>query len=123
MMKKCFIMNDPLDDIILAALLVYPKIKAEIYYDPSMSLEKNEFGATFFPDDGFTPIVYLNPYLQMAQLPEILAHELAHIEAGYDAQHGPRWEEAFSKIQERYLWVIKQQQSKRKDIWQKRIVQ
>ena len=55
-------------------------------------------GMTVFPDDGSTPIVWLNIEVPMAYLPTVLAEELAHAVVGADAGHGTEFERVMEEL-------------------------
>lgn len=55
-------------------------------------------GFTLFPDDGSYPVIYVSAELPFKDVVEIVAHEMAHVIAGQDAEHDETWEQAFSDI-------------------------
>jgi len=57
-------------------------------------------GETFFPDDDSTPIISINGKLKrgVQGTLDILAHELAHVVAGTEAEHGPEWKTAYGDL-------------------------
>ena len=65
-----------------------------------------EWGLTFWPDDNSGVIVEISSHLKVMHIPEVLAHELAHVISGYDAGHGERWKDVFDKIHEKYCEII-----------------
>lgn len=62
-------------------------------------------GETFWPDDGSPPEVWISATLSrgVQGTLDILAHELAHVVAGFDAGHGPAWTEVYNSIYEACL--------------------
>lgn len=60
------------------------------------------WGETCFPEDGSMPIISIDIDLPMRHATEILAHEMAHVAAGFDADHGPAWEAAFDALHAEY---------------------
>ena len=54
-----------------------------------------------FPDDGSVPLRELGGLIPAEAVPEILAHELAHIVTVGD-EHGPEWKKAFEAIYSKY---------------------
>lgn len=62
---------------------------------------KPVLGTTDFLDDG-SIVVLIDCNLKVCDAVEILAHELAHVAAGMDADHGPEWEKAFDAIYDKY---------------------
>jgi len=97
------ICNDPFRIVLQAFEELYPDKFAYIQYDHTLDYDKNEFGYTEFPEngDGY-PLVGINPKLSVQDAVEVLAHELAHVAAGYSSGHGAEWEEAFDKIHHKY---------------------
>ena len=65
-------------------------------------LFRKKYGMTFFPDNGSDPIIQLDCNLSVKDAVEVLAHELAHVIAGIDKNHGKEWEDIFSEIHELY---------------------
>ena len=61
---------------------------------------KEPKGETFFPDDGSTPVISINGRLKrgVQGTLDILAHELAHVAAGTEAEHGPEWKKAYGEM-------------------------
>lgn len=58
-------------------------------------------GCTTFPDDGTLPLIEVAGHIPAEAVPEILAHELAHIVTVGD-EHGPEWKKAFEAIYSKY---------------------
>ena len=56
-------------------------------------------GVTLFPDSA-SPIILLDATLRrgVQGTLDILAHELAHVVAGLDAEHGDAWKAAYARI-------------------------
>lgn len=73
-------------------------------------VRRKGFGSTTFPDDGI-PLIDINPELTVCNAVEILAHELAHVIAGADAEHGRQWNSVFDEINERYNGLMSKPQS------------
>ena len=59
------------------------------------------FGRTGF-EVGRPPLIELNANEPVVIQTETFAHELAHAAAGFEAEHGKEWREAFDKIRDRY---------------------
>ena len=57
---------------------------------------------TFSTDPDERPLVEISGQLPLVHVPEILAHELAHVATGQLTEHGPEWEAAFEAIQKKY---------------------
>ncbi|AZS16463.1 ImmA/IrrE family metallo-endopeptidase [Paenibacillus lutimineralis] len=109
-----YIDNDIFSAVTVAAKGLYPELDALIHWDPTLSgddlkdkfsraitFKKPEFGYTFFPDDGGTPVVGVSPHIKVTAAAEVLAHELAHVVAGKEAGHGREWSDAFDAIHKR----------------------
>lgn len=66
-------------------------------------LQKQEggWGRTHFHDDG-TAEIHIDGDCPVAGAVDVLAHELAHIIAGFEAGHGKAWEQAYSELHRRY---------------------
>lgn len=58
-------------------------------------------GCTTYPDDGSLPLIEVALHIPAGAVPEILAHELAHIVTPGD-DHGPEWKAAFERIYSKY---------------------
>ena len=100
------IINDPFRLVIMSVQLLWPDLEAEIWFNPELDYENNEFGATVFPYDGSIPVIFINPQLAVDAAAEILAHEFAHVFVSKDVvsgqEHGEEWGKAFSLIHQRY---------------------
>lgn len=99
MMKTPF-KNDPFALVWTAFKNLFPNKECDVWYDKKEESENCDtvtFGETFFADDG-SIIVFIDYDLQVKDAVEILAHELAHVAAGKDADHGEAWEKAFDDI-------------------------
>lgn len=60
-------------------------------------LGRHAWACTDFPDVG-PPVVSLDYNLPVRHVPEVLAHELAHVAVGYDQGHGEEWWLAFTEL-------------------------
>ena len=83
---------------------LYPDKNCACEWAPE--LEKSEdgydvFGQTFFSDDGEC-LVQVSAKLPVVDAAEVFAHELAHVAAGNEANHGSEWEKAFDDIFNEY---------------------
>jgi len=63
-----------------------------------------------FYKDGSKPRIHINPILQLTTIPEILAHEMAHIIVGqakdHNDDHNDAWVDAFAKLlKEMNTWM------------------
>lgn len=95
--------NTPFDDVIQAALNLYPDIECEIYFVQDLKERENAYGATQFCDDG-TIYIELDANTTVVHLIEILAHELAHVVVNRSEEddHGEKWEKVFEEIFQEY---------------------
>lgn len=102
------IINNPIDCVLAVVNKMYPKLDVVIQFD---SLKKEKcVGLTFFPDDNSTPHILIDAELPFYSVPEILAHELAHlidrIENGVPETkrqgHRKSWKKIFNKIFDAY---------------------
>lgn len=76
----------------------YPKLKdIEVVF----SFMDKGWGKT----DGKTIIININ--LRLYNLPEILAHEMAHCIVGVEHKHDDVWDKEFSKIQKAFAKIAK----------------
>lgn len=104
---------DPFAAVYEAFKRLYPGKECLIHWDSDIEDEDDEpvFGVTCFSPD--EPIeIRVNPCLAVGDAVEVLAHELAHVAAGVDADHDKKWEKAFDAIQEecmRIFWEVKRQ--------------
>ena len=89
--------------VYLAFKNLYPEKSAECEWVPELEPSEDGhevFGVTTFSDDSV--FVEISAKLPVVDAVEILAHELAHVAAGSDADHGPEWEAAFDAIFDEY---------------------
>ncbi len=98
------IINDPLAIVSIAFSQLYPGIEYRAQFAGEVIDVNGEkaYGETCFPDDGSTPFITISAVTPIGAGPEIFAHELAHIAAGREAEHGAEWEAAMDKIHARY---------------------
>lgn len=88
---------------------LWPDKKCSIWWEPEIRQTedgKAPMGLTDFGDDG-TIAVFVSPDIPVRHAVEILAHELAHVAVGVDADHGSEWEKAFDAIFDEYNKVCK----------------
>ena len=102
--------NDPISGVIQAVQELYPDLEADIWYDDTMEFKGEDriCGETVFPLDGTTPIIRINARIPFYAVPEIIAHELAHVKEPEDVNHGEKWEKAFNAIFMQYSKNMKQ---------------
>lgn len=63
-------------------------------------------GQAHFPDDDGTPSIQIDIDCPIRHAVEVLGHELAHVAAPHDENHGPDWEAAFAAIHEEYCALV-----------------
>ncbi len=101
--------NDPFEFIVEAFNELYPGKKYECFWGENLRDEDGEeiYGFIFFPDDGSTPVIFVDANLSVRNAGEILGHELAHLATPDDTEHGKDWENAFDKIKEKYDEIVR----------------
>ena len=99
------IINNPIDILFSVFEKEYPNEAKKINKIVFGKVDKG-FGATIFNDDGID--IVISPTLRKGKditftvATELLAHELAHVIAGYEAGHGELWEKHFERLFELY---------------------
>lgn len=95
--------NDPFALVWTAFKNLYPDKDCDCWFDAVDDPDDNDghYGWTQWNDDG-TITVAVDIGLTLADAVEIFAHELAHVAAGSDADHGSAWECAFDAIHAEY---------------------
>lgn len=63
------------------------------------------YGETWFPENGSMPVVTIYAHTLIELLPEIFAHELAHVAVGPGKEHGQEWQQAFEAIANEYTRI------------------
>lgn len=97
--------NDPPAIVALAFDELYPDKEYDAQIVPDI---RDDDGVpvcgctTFSTDPNERPLVEISGQLPLVHVPEILAHELAHVATGQLTEHGPEWEAAFEAIQKKY---------------------
>lgn len=98
-------MNDPPAIVALAFAELYPDKEYDAQITPDI---RDENGVavcgctTFSSDPNELPLVEVSGQLPLVHVPEIFAHELAHVATGELNEHGPEWEAAFEAIWKKY---------------------
>lgn len=92
--------QNPIEELRLAALDAFPDLDCSVQF--MAAPDEGPYGETFFPDDGSRPSVKVAVGIPMEAVIEVMAHELAHVAAGLDADHGDKWEAAFERIHAAY---------------------
>ena len=100
--------NDPTAIVALAFKELYPDVEYYAQIVPALEDEagKPVYGLTIFPEDGSTPIVCVSAEAPISVEPDLLAHELAHIVAGEEAGHGPKWRNVEEAIAKKYDEIL-----------------
>lgn len=101
-------LNDPSSIVAIAFRELYPDAKyyAQLVPDLKDDDGNTAYGLTIFSEDGSDPLVCISAEAPISVESELLAHELAHVAVGADADHGPEWEAAFEAIFEKYQEII-----------------
>lgn len=110
--------NDPSAIVALAFANLYPGIKydAQLVQNIKDDAGGTAYGETVFPDDGSTPLISISAEAPISAMPELLAHELAHLVAP-DDDHGEKWKAADDAIYAEYNRLIETMfESEEKDI-------
>ena len=104
-------MNDPFALVAMAFKRLYPGLEFDALIVPELKDENGSpvCGETVFPEDGSKPCVEISGAIPLAAAVEILAHELAHVAAPDDQEHGKRWKAAFDQIFEEYNKIAEAQ--------------
>lgn len=95
--------NDPFALVWTAFKNLYPGKDCECWFDAVDDPKDvdGHYGWTEWNDDG-TITIAVDIGLALKDAVEIFAHELAHVAAGSDAEHGEAWENAFDAIHAEY---------------------
>ena len=96
--------NDPFSLVWKAFKNLYPDKDCEVSWYPEIPPDEDGekgYGFTDFGDDG-TIRVFVDATLRVTDAVEVFAHELAHVVAGIEDQHGEVWEAAFDAIFQEY---------------------
>lgn len=96
------VLHDPFRTVIDSAAALWPEMRCRIAWVPRADIGKRAHGQTLFPDDGGDPEILVGMHLKLEAAVDVLAHELAHVAAGPDAEHGPAWNAALSAIHGEY---------------------
>lgn len=108
------VLNDPISTVLEATMRLFPELDVEVLFVDSDAMEVNsEYGCTMFPDGeqvklGIVPGILVRADIPLEAATEILAHELAHVVAGPETEHGPSWWHAFTAIHEEYCKLIEE---------------
>ena len=106
------IINNPIDLLLSVFEKEYPNEAKKITKIVFGKVDKG-FAATVWNDDGIniviSPKIKRGKDITFTVATELLAHELAHVVAGYEAGHNDLWEKHFYRLYELYdkSWRIK----------------
>lgn len=101
--------NDPPSIVALAFAELYPDKEYDAQIVPDIRDDKGVpvcGCTTFSTDPNERPLVEISGQLPLVHVPEILAHELAHVATSTINEHGREWEAAFEAILKRYDEII-----------------
>jgi hypothetical protein len=85
---------------------LYPNKDAIINYTEEIKEDtdgESFLAYTLFPYDGSTPEIYICLQAPLESLPELIAHELAHVVTGNDHDHDDDWDMVFGRIYSLYI--------------------
>lgn len=102
LISKHKFINNPFVEVIEAAEKIYNiKGKYKIAFTTDLDKTENCYAVTRFCENGEIIIVLdiNNSYICVV---ESLIHELAHVAAGYEADHNEKWQLAYNSIVEKY---------------------
>lgn len=98
-MGKLFV-NDPFVRVYEVFRKLYPDKDCCCFWTDDL---EEAYGVTLFPDNPrMSPEIFISADLPVKHAVEILAHELAHVAVGADADHSEAWENAFEAIHRAY---------------------
>lgn len=95
---------DPLALLIACFEKLWPGKVCEVNYAGDVG---DKLGITSF-SDGEDPVVVISHAVPMGRAADILAHELAHVAAGEQAEHGSEWAAAYDKLHAEYCAQVKE---------------
>lgn len=98
--------NDPMCFVWMAFQRLYPDKKCNVAYDAGIvdTDGTRVYGLTTFCGDG-SVYVTIDAGQTIAHAIETFGHELAHVAAGPECDHGPEWEKAFDAIYDEYIKI------------------
>lgn len=92
--------QNPISELEAAARDAFPAIDCDVTF--AVFPDDGPYGQTLWPDDGGRVVVQVAVGIPLEAVVEVMAHELAHVVAGADAEHGQEWEAAFDAIHRAY---------------------
>jgi len=92
------VISDVIDDIVLAVEKAFPQVDAELYwYYPK---EGEDAKGKAILDDN---VILVSFEVPIGKLPDIIAHEAAHLVEPDDIEHGEAFDTAYDKIFDEYV--------------------
>jgi hypothetical protein len=92
---------DPFAMVVQVVHDLYPEAIAVVRWCNGLHEQHGAWGCTEF-DVPNGPLISLDVAMPVLGAVEVLAHELAHVVAGPEAEHGAEWESAFAAIHREY---------------------
>lgn len=99
---------EPVSALMECAILEFPTLSTKVVLVSGMATAEGAWGQTWWPDDsgelhpdwedGITALVQIDAAASYYAMPDILAHELAHVVAGPDDGHGDVFADAYLRI-------------------------
>lgn len=99
---------EPVSALIECGLAEFPFLSTKVVLVSGMATAEGAWGQTWWPDesgelhpqweDGITALVQIDANAPYYAMPDILAHELAHVVAGPDGGHGDVFADAYLRI-------------------------
>lgn len=81
---------------------LHPTITVQIGYLSAEACKSDDgeevAGLTLYPDDGSAPEIWISEATPVYGVPDTLLHEMAHVVAGLEADHGPVWEREYEAL-------------------------
>jgi hypothetical protein len=97
---------DPIKAAIKAAQNVFPKIKAEVQFNPELGMP----GCTII-NKGSVSTIDIDSNIAFSAAIEQLIHEFAHVVTGTEEDHPKEWKEAQRKIYNEYSAIVEKELS------------
>lgn len=83
---------DPFSAILDAFNARHPDAGVVVQWVTDLYAEERAWGRTHFDEDPI--VIEIDGQIPVAGALDVLAHELAHVAAGFEVGHGPAWQEA-----------------------------
>lgn len=109
---------DPVSLILTVANKLYPGHDVEIYVVDELPQDESSpvYGMTSFPETSGVPVIGISAELPLSSTMEVIAHEIAHVVAGKDADHDEQWEEVFLSLHAEYMRQLELMAADNKDV-------